>query len=55
MLRGMVTHLELDAVSAHIPVLHGMSSSLAHLPIFTKVTSKIRVAFGGNPFFGCEP
>jgi hypothetical protein len=24
-------------------------------PILTSVTSKIRVSFGGNPFFGSEP
>lgn len=26
-----------------------------YFPIFTSVTSKIRVAFGGKPFFGSEP
>jgi len=54
-LHGMTTKLELDPGSTYIHVLAGMITSCDYLPIFTSVTSKISVALGGKPFFGCAP
>src|SRR5690348_11011384 len=54
-LAGMTISPRLDPVSPAIRGLHGIITSCNYFPIFTSVTSKISVAFGGKPFFGCEP